>query len=432
MNIDLCTRIEGHAELEYIIEKSKLTAVNFRMQYHRGFETILARKLPHDIPRIASRICGLCPASQAISSCLAVEQLLGIQETPQSNIIRRRILAADIMKSHGMHFVFQTFPDLHELTEGEPLPLEKLILEKNDLVTAIFTIIQAGKRIQECFGGRTVHPVNVVPGGVLSIPDAGERKTCKSLLNRARDAAIFAMENTIEYLKKIKPPPFLELPEVEFITSTYFPEKRGNLLVKRSRGTSRSREIEDYRELYWKEAGMDEYETSIEVPVLTGPFARFKLGRFSREDDDTKNSLDFLEKNWGNNLLAVNCLACIEMLEAINGCMDIIDGKKFQEPVARVEKTKILHDSGIGIVDAPRGTLIHDYRASKQTGIDDVSILIPTRLNIPLLNELLTRNSVKLHESGKHTDSIKHQAQMIVHIFDPCVACATHAIKVKS
>ncbi|MHA1372336.1 MAG: nickel-dependent hydrogenase large subunit, partial [Promethearchaeota archaeon] len=174
MYVDICTRIEGHAQLEYIMEKSKLTAVNFRMQYHRGFETILAQKLPYDIPRLASRICGLCPASQAISSCLAVEKLLGIREIFQSNIIRRALLAADILKSHGMHFIFQTLPDLHELVEGEPLPLEKLIPEKNDLVAALFTIIQAGKRIQECFGGRAVHPINVVPGGILFIPDAGE------------------------------------------------------------------------------------------------------------------------------------------------------------------------------------------------------------------------------------------------------------------
>src|SRR4030042_581281 len=112
----MCTRIEGHGEVEIYLanQNEEISYVEFVLDAYRGFENILLKKNLLDIPKIASRICGLCHASQAISSCKAIEAVYDIEPSEQSILLRRLLMTGEMIKSHSMHIFFQSLPDLLE------------------------------------------------------------------------------------------------------------------------------------------------------------------------------------------------------------------------------------------------------------------------------------------------------------------------------
>lgn len=110
--VDVCSRIEGHAEINIFLNNEQINFLKLDTTVFRGFETILRGKKLNDIPKIVSRICGLCHASQTIASCKAIENLYDVSPTPQAILLRKLLLSSELIKSHSMHYFFQTLPDL--------------------------------------------------------------------------------------------------------------------------------------------------------------------------------------------------------------------------------------------------------------------------------------------------------------------------------
>ncbi len=110
--VEVCTRVEGHGNVNILIQDDNVSDVNFEISAYRGFEKFLIGKRLEDMPKLISRICGLCYASQAIASCKAIENLYDIEISEQSILLRRLLLCGELIKSNCMHFFFQSLPDL--------------------------------------------------------------------------------------------------------------------------------------------------------------------------------------------------------------------------------------------------------------------------------------------------------------------------------
>ncbi|MFX1495237.1 MAG: nickel-dependent hydrogenase large subunit, partial [Promethearchaeota archaeon] len=170
--IDICKRIEGHGDIKILVQNDEISSVNFEFNIYRGFENFLIGKTLLDIPKIVSRICGLCYTSQAIASCKTVENIYNIKVSEQTKLLRRILMGAELIKSHTMSFFFQTLPDLlsiFNLNQKTTNPYD-LINYNPQLTTNIYELIKIGNEINNLFGGRSVHLISLIPGGVIYTP----------------------------------------------------------------------------------------------------------------------------------------------------------------------------------------------------------------------------------------------------------------------
>ena len=170
--IELCSRIEGQGKINYFIQNDEIEHVEFELSALRGFENILVGKKLKDIPRIVSRICGMCHASQTIASCKAIEEIYGIAPSFQSTIIRKVLMTAELIKSHIIHFFFHSLPDLLELFQEEKnyIDIHNLINFDPQLTSIVYDLIKTGTEIDNILGGRVNHLITSIPGGIVYKP----------------------------------------------------------------------------------------------------------------------------------------------------------------------------------------------------------------------------------------------------------------------
>ncbi len=185
--VDVCTRVEGHGNVKIIIQNDEISRTEFEITPFRGFEQFLIGKKLIDIPRIISRLCGLCYASQSIASCKTIEDIYGIEIPEQSVLLRRLLQCGELIKSHSMHFFFQSLPDLlkiFNLCQKVPSPYE-LINFDPDLTSKIYDLINIGNEIERLFGGRSTHLITTIPGGIIYQPTEKKKTTNSKILSKS-------------------------------------------------------------------------------------------------------------------------------------------------------------------------------------------------------------------------------------------------------
>ncbi|MDD1777849.1 MAG: nickel-dependent hydrogenase large subunit, partial [Candidatus Helarchaeota archaeon] len=159
--------------------------------------------------------------------------------------------------------------------------------------------------------------------------------------------------------------------------------------------------------------------------LLVGPLARYNIV----EDygiPEAKTALESIDKTWKQNLLVSNYLRLVEMLTLCYEGLKILEDSKLSNPIEILPQTTLKSPEGTGVVEAPRGTLIHHYQANNKLVLEKIQLLVATEINIPTINEILTKQGQKLYTTSQDLEKVKRQAQMIIRSFDPCISCATH------
>jgi F420-non-reducing hydrogenase large subunit len=185
--------------------------------------------------------------------------------------------------------------------------------------------------------------------------------------------------------------------------------------------------VSKYPQYFDKQEGFRgiDFNLTKDQKVLVGALARYNIIK-NYEIDKVQSYVDYFDKDWQNSLIFMNYMRLIEMLYVSYEGLSILDESKLTDRNIIHPINAIKNSEGIGIVEAPRGTLIHHYSINKKNLIDKVKLFIATEINMPIINEILTRESQKLYERTGDLNQIKKQAQMIIRLFDPCIACATH------
>jgi coenzyme F420-reducing hydrogenase alpha subunit len=438
LNIDICTRIEGHASIEYIMAKNEISAVNFNTEAFRGFESILKGKKLLDVPRIASRICGLCHASQGIASVRAIENMLGITPPASTRAMRAVLMCGELIKSHALHFFFQGYPDIHEQFQGKQLVLEDLIRRDPAFTSSMFELVKLGREVSETFGGREIHAISQVPGGRAFTPTPKEINTTRKQLEKASDVTRSVL---LDLLKEYEAADVLD--DFSFKNIAYMAlapgtdgepgiyRQDGDLSVMYPNGAIKRVPPSQFKDLLWIEPGMREYETPLDqsMDYMVGPLARAKLGSLAVDDLDMKVAIDAAAAKWNDNMFFNYAMQLVDIRESAIMAMSMLDGVPDDSDSRTAGDPVTKGKEGIGIVEAPRGTLIHHYTAGENDTVDAVELYIATKINIPAINRILTRRSRELQDKGLTLDEIKRRAGMIVRTFDPCISCATHVIR---
>lgn len=423
------TRIEGNADIELEIRNGEVASARFLVQDFRGLEKFLSGRRAESLPSLVSRICGLCSASQQVASLLAIEDALGIAVPPSVRALREVLVLGEWISSHALSYFFLSFPDFTGSARG----IFDLMEKEPKIAGTALAVRRAGQRITELIGGRAVHPVSLAPGRFSSPPSAGDLDEAGSV---ARELTGLSA-SFIEQLGGRHGPggqiPFPDGQRVNYLH--YDSDRSGGLFRVHDRdgtaGLSFSRgEIEENiseMRADWSYAKFP-YLSQMGFPdgiVLVGPLSRiFRRGGIlegpetasfavtEQLRDPSRLSLDhydlcrLLEIHWAS-------LRIQDLLAGLDGIED------------RGEVSLEGSGKGVGIVEAPRGVLVHTYLINEGC-VERIGLLVATQFNNPFINLVIGNIAAAHIEEDSLTPDGERLVGRCIRTFDPCLSCATH------
>ncbi|MFX1321284.1 MAG: nickel-dependent hydrogenase large subunit [Promethearchaeota archaeon] len=404
--------------------------MEFEILAFRGFENILIGKKLSDVPKIISRICGLCHASQTIVSCKSIEEMYKIKVNRQSILIRRLLMSGELLKSHTMHYFFQSLPDLLNIFDiyKKPLDVNDLIKFHPQLTSHIYDIIKIGNDIDYLFGGRSVHTITPIPGGTVYRPSQNKKNIIKKYFLKVLNNLEWIIENYIDLFSKFNPPESFIIPNVNFLSlnnNRSYDRYDGIITIKKDLAKRQDFRLEEYFNYFDKDPtirGIDFADKNHNF--LVGPISRNQVVE-SYGSDGISEYLSLFDNKWRNNILYAPFLRLIEMYVESQNSLKILEEPILKSTIPLPNLKSIISREGIGVVEAPRGLLIHHYRINNKNVLEEAKLFIATEINIPLINEMISNYARKLYEK-EDLNTVKKEIQKIIRAFDPCISCATH------
>jgi sulfhydrogenase subunit alpha len=412
-------KIEGHAHLDLKIEKNKVIECKLKAaEGARFFEALVVGKHVEDVQEIVSRICGICSSSHTVASILGLEEALKIKPTAQQTFIREMLMLGERIRSHATHLYFLSLPDYF----GAESVLD-LGPEHRGKIDDALKMITVGNKIVETFGGREMHPFLKVKEELGEFDTDGLLKSLggiKSVVRKTID--LFA---GIDYLKIERDADYLCLHEGRVYA---------NISGKIVSNTGKF-EDDDYKKHL--EENVKEYATSKFVlkngkPYMLGAQARVNNNHVQL-DHETKGVLmevmDKLKLNFPLNDPHYNLICqAIEILQAVNRTIALIEKAPKKEDV---KKVLIRAGKGVSSVEAPRGTLFHEYILDKDGKVTYCNIITPTAQNLNMMEADIVRLVDLLLEEGGHSKKdIVSGVEKLIRAYDPCFSCSTHFLTV--
>ncbi len=424
--VEPCKRIEGIGNIKILLKGDTIDHVEFEIPEIRGFENILVNKKIQDIPRIVSRICGLCHASQAIVSNKAIEDIYGISPPSQSIILRRILLIGELIKSHVMHYFFQSFPDLLKIFNFQELsnPYELMQFDPQ-LTSSVFDLIKLGSEIDKIFGGRYVHLISCISGGVIYKPSQISINLIRKLLQKGSNHAKYLIENFIKLFSTKTPPSSFDLPKINYLGLSNRDRYNGKIVIKNYKNQFNFSE-KDYQSYFNKDVGVFgiSFHRNNNMGLITGPIAREKINEIS-VTERIAPYFNKINENWKQSILFQNFLELIEVDHEIHQCLKLLNEDSLNKRIDLPDLGEIQKSEGIGILEAPRGLLMHHYKINLNESVIQAKLFIATEINIPLMNFMTLKYARDLHKN-EAIDKVKKKIIQMIRAFDPCISCATH------
>ncbi|WP_305043572.1 Ni/Fe hydrogenase subunit alpha [Geoalkalibacter sp.] len=404
------TRVEGHGRIELELENGRLSAARVALtESPRFFEGFLPGRPALEVPSLVCRICAICSGAHRVAAVRALEQAWQVDVPPVAARIRELLLLGGLIESHALHLFCLILPDLHAADSILALLRQDQRIARRGLALKAF-----GNQVQELAGGRVIHPINVEPGGVLFFPEP-------TALARLAEAAARWQD---------------ELPELlaVFGEAQRFPTAAAPVGRSLSLAFSGALSLsgERLRVAGLGDADAAHYGRFIQeqtlsysharrslcqgAPLLAGALARANNG-FHPPAPDAAGPTGIHANNWcqarelGQALAQVRTLA--EHLSA--------------EPreVSLRAAVRVGPGTGTGLVEAPRGLLIHHYGVDDLGRIAAVDILTPTAINQAAMEAQLLADLADVQDEA----ALSSAAERIVRAYDPCISCAVHVLR---
>lgn len=447
ITIEPVTRIEGHAKITVHLDgKGEVERAILHINEFRGFEKFCEGRMYFEMPSITPRICGICPVSHHLAAAKACDELVGAPPPRPARLLRDLMHMGQVIQSHGMHFFELAGPDLLLGWDADPATrnVVGLIQANADLAIKAVRLRKYGQEIIRTLGGRKVHPNFAVPGGVNKALSAAERDqilagydealaTVQLGLNIMKD---WAAKNRVDiekfavlqtgYMGLVTPRGSLEL----YDGDCRLIDRRGQRLEQfagRDYLNYISEHVEDWSYLkfpYYKKMG---WPAGV---YRVGPLGRLNV---AEQIDTPLANAEF--KNWKainggqpvENTLYYHYARLIEALFALERARVLLDDPD-------ILSTDILNTrsewkgEGVGVVEAPRGTLIHHYWAGPGGQLVKVNLIVATGHNNWAMSEAVSSVAKTYIVGGQIREGLLNRVEAAVRAHDPCLSCSTHAV----
>jgi coenzyme F420-reducing hydrogenase alpha subunit len=416
ISIEGLSKIEGHASLDVKVRRGKVENVKLKISESKRFYTQAIRgKTFQSVPQVVSRICGTCSIAHLTCCTEAVEKALHIEPSEQTTLLRKLMTYGMMIRDHAMHLYLFCLPDV--FGKDSVLDFDE---RQHEFVHHAFEVKKAGNDLSKLIGGRAIHPPYAQVGQFSHLPDKEETKDVIKELKIVRS-------NVFELVRIFYDCPFSFRKKTRFValTTPDFSFLEG--VIKSSQKTIIPEEH------YWEhlhrviipysQAAGYQFEGK---DFMVGALARMNLNREKLHKETKRDLAKYLRMFPSENIYHNNLAQAIEIMHCIDHSIEILESSDFKKEPDK--KVKIKEGKGVGVIEAPRGTLYYAIDLDKDGKILYGNLVIPTAQNqIKMENDIRTLVSRNL---DKDKNFIQYEIEKLIRAFDPCMTCATHFLKV--
>jgi F420-non-reducing hydrogenase large subunit len=457
VTVDPITRLEGHGKIEiFLDDKGNVSNAYFQVPELRGFEKFSEGRRAEEMPRITPKICGVCPTAHHTCSAKTLDDLFKVEVPPAARKIRELMYSAFMFEDHALHFYFLGGPDF-VVGPDAPSGMRNIlgVIQKVGLDAGkkVINIRKRARDIITKLGGRVIHPVCGLPGGIS-----------KGVTKEDREEFIETGKDMIEFSKfslKLFDDIVLDNKKyVDVITGDIYKHKTyymglvdsnnkvnfydGKVRVVSPKGDEFCKfEVKDYLKHieehveewsyikfpYLKKIGWKGFIDGVDSGIYrVAPLARLNASDGMATPDAQKayeKMYDILGGKPAHNTLAYHWARLVEMLYASERLLELAKDEEILDKKIRNIPTEI-PDEGIGVVEAPRGTLFHHYKTDERGVILKANLIVATVNNSAAISMSVKKAAEGLIKNGKVTDGLLNMVEMAFRAYDPCLACATH------
>jgi NAD-reducing hydrogenase large subunit len=452
IRIDGITRVEGHGRITIQLDSHGIVQdAHLHVLQFRGFEKFCEGRPFYEMPSLTARICGICPVSHLLAGAKAADAIMGLRIPETAEMLRRVIHLAQITQSHALSFFHLSSPDFLMGWDSDPALRNVLGLAAKhpDVAMDGIKLRKWGQEVIELLGGKRIHTAWIVPGGVAEALSEEKRDQILNGIPGALSIATRTLEFFRHMMEKLSD-------EVEVFGN--FPSlfmaigrKDGNLCLYGSRrkheGWLRFSDADgniladnihprDYADYVGE--GVDEasymkapYYKPTGFPLgvyRVGPAARLNLAR-QCGTPLADEALNEFRRTYGNMMLSSfynHYARLIEIVFALERMQTILENPLVLDLDIRSE-AKANEAEGVGIIEAPRGTLIHHYEVDKNGMMTKANLIVATAHNTLAMNRGLVQVARKYLSGHAITEGMLNRMEGLIRCFDPCLSCATHA-----
>jgi F420-non-reducing hydrogenase large subunit len=459
ITIDPITRLEGHGKIDIFLgDTGDVERAYFQVPELRGFERFAQGRLAEDMPQITSRICGVCPTAHHMAATKALDDLYKVDPPPVAKKIRELIYSTFMVEDHALHFYFLGGPDF---VVGPDAPAA----ERNVLGVIAKVGVDIGKKViamrrelRELItltGGKVVHPVLGLPGGVAKRIKPEDQERFKKVADEAVEFGKFTIQIFEDVVLK-------NTDYVNLIVSDAFTHKTyymgvlddndhvnfydGKITVVSPEGSEVARfgaqeylnyvgeHVEPWSYVkfcYFKPVGWKGFVDGSESGIFSvAPLARLNAAAGMATPLATELYEKMFETLGGkpvHHTLANHWARVIELVYAAERMQELAYDPELTDPNVRVLPSETPQE-GMGVVEAPRGTLFHHYQTDERGVITKANLIVATQNNAARIAMSVEKAAKGLISNGHVSDGILNQVEMAFRAYDPCHACATHSL----
>jgi F420-non-reducing hydrogenase large subunit len=459
ITIDPVTRLEGHAKIEIFLDDAgEVENAYFQVPELRGFERFCQGRPAEEMPLITPRICGVCPGAHHMASAKTCDAVFGVEPPPAGKKLRELFYCAHFIHSHMAHFFALAAPDFLPGPDADPAERNILGLVAKvgpEIGGEVIKHRAYAQKIQAMLGGKATHPACGVPGG-MSKPITEEERS--QIEDMARSCVEFARQalrifdqvvlGNPAYVDMIRSDPYTmqtyymglvdEAGRVNFYDgkvrvvdpegrefSTFAPAQYLDHIAER---------VEPWSYLkfpYLKKVGWKGYVDGRDNGLYrVAPLARLNAAQGMATplaQAEYERFYDVLGGKPVHHTLANHWARLIEVLYAAERLLELATDPEITSPQVRAIPDRVVGE-GVGVVEAPRGTLFHHYRTDERGCITGVNLIVGTVNNHAAICMSVKKAAQGVIHGGKVDQGILNRVEMAFRAYDPCFGCATHSL----
>ncbi len=455
ITIDPITRLEGHGKiLLYLDEDGGVQDAFLQIPELRGFERFCVGRRGEEMPQITERICGVCPEAHHLASAKALDDAYGAEIPEAARVQRELFYNTYIFSDHLLHLIFLGGPDLllDEDTPKEQRNVLGVLQAYPELGKRVVQVRAGAQKVLELIGGRAIHPVFALPGGVSQPVDEEKRKELaayvEAMTELARDMVSFFHEQVLPDpgLQALLQSPEARLPvhSMGLVDDELAPNfYHGQLRIVSCEGEEiflgDAREgldlIEEHSEPwtyvkfpYLKSFGWSGLEGGPGSGLYqVGPLARLNVAErmaTPAAQEEFERYLDYFGQRPVQATFAYHWARLVEMVQAAEAAHMLVSHEALTGRTVRGELSA--PGKGIGVIEAARGTLFHEYRLDDHGLLEQVNLVVATTHNAGPIGMSVKAMAQAAARQGDLDERLLNRVEMAFRAYDPCLACATH------
>ncbi len=446
--IDPVSRVEGHGKVTILLDaQNHVQQVRLHIVEFRGFEKFIEGRPYWEVPVMVQRLCGICPVSHHLAASKALDHVVGASPvTPSADKIRRLMHYGQVMQSHALHFFHLSSPDLMFGFDSEVNRRNILGVARAhpDIAKKGVLLRKFGQEVIRATAGKRVHGTGSVPGGMNKHVSQEDR----ALLQRDLAQMIAWAQDAIGMAKQLHAQNPALYDGFGSFRSNMLSLVRTDGALDLYDGVLRARDAagkvlfdgasdQGYLDLIEEEVKPWSYMKFPFLKSLGREHGWYRVGPLARVQncDVIPSPLAEAQRrefiDWGNGepihaplayhwARMVEVLHCVEVIQDLLDDPDILSGELMASGPRR--------RSGVGVIEAPRGTLIHHYEVGDDDLVTMCNLIVSTTHNNQAMNEAVRSVAREYLDGHELTEGLLNHVEVAIRAYDPCLSCATHAL----